>query len=337
MASRCLTAALVVAMLTCGSLASADPSAAEKETARGLMTEGRTARDNGDLQGALKAFTAADAIMHVPTTGLELARALVAVGRLVEGRDVALRVTQVPERPNEPAPFKNAREAAVSLGEELDARIPSITIVVKNAPDGSTPEVDVDGTAMPPEVLGKPRKLDPGHHVVTAKAAGLEGKRELDVAEKESKDVSIELPAPGTPTEAATDEPPAAEESTSRGNKVMIFGGFGLAAAGLITGSITGVVAISKANSIKGSSACEDGGTVCGTSVDGNLSTGKTMATVSTVSFIVAGVGAAIGITGFFVGGSSTPAAKPADAPETSAARVVPWIGIGSAGVRGTF
>ena len=78
---------------------------------------------------------------------------------------------------------------------------------------------------------------------------------------------------------------------------------------------------------------------MCNPSEDSDLSSGKTMATISTVSFIVAGVGAAIGVTGFFVGGGSAPAAKPADAPapDQSALRVVPWIGLGSAGVNGTF
>ena len=49
-------------------MAHADPSAADKETARALMNEGRTDRDKGDLKAAVKAFAAADALMHVPTT-----------------------------------------------------------------------------------------------------------------------------------------------------------------------------------------------------------------------------------------------------------------------------
>ncbi len=50
--------------------ASAEPTAAEKETARGQMADGRTKRQKNDLEGALRAFEAADALMHVPTTGL---------------------------------------------------------------------------------------------------------------------------------------------------------------------------------------------------------------------------------------------------------------------------
>jgi hypothetical protein len=346
MASRLLLAPIVLAALACTSLAWADPSAADKETARGLMNEGRADRDKGDLKAALKAFAAADALMHVPTTGIELAKAQVAVAQLVEARDTALRVTRIPEKPNEPAPFKAARDAAAQLNDDLGARIPSLTINVKNVPDGTTATVDIDGSSVPAEMLGQPRKLDPGHHVITAKAGTAEGKQEVDVAEKDSKEVTVELPAQtAATTDTKPDEtaPPADQPAeSSGGNKVMIWGGFGLAGAGLIAGSITGILAISKASSIKGSSACQNlGGTEdCNPSENSDLSSGKTEATISTVSFIVAGVGAAIGVTGFFVGGGSAPAAKPADAPapsDQSSMRIVPWIGLGSAGVHGTF
>ncbi len=355
MASKRLVVAAATLAITAASLASAplahaDPSAADKETARSLMNEGRTDRDKGDLKGAVKAFAAADALMHVPTTGLELARAQVAVGQLLEGRDTALRVTRIPEKPNEPAPFKAARDAAASLNEELAGRIPSVTIVVKNVPDGATPTVDIDGASVPAEVLGQPRKVDPGHHVVTAKAGSAEGKQELDIAEKETKDVSIELPAPTPDSETKPAETSASDQappSSGGGNKLLIWGGFGLAGAGVIVGSVTGFLALNKANSVKGSSSCQNGGTLCNPSVDGDVSSGKTMALVSTVSFIAAGVGAALGVTGLFVGGgdsAAAPASKPADAPaspeQTSTRmrmRVVPWIGLGSAGVNGTF
>jgi hypothetical protein len=332
-----------VAALSCTSLAWADPSAADKETARGLMNDGRAARDKGDLKGAVKAFAAADALMHVPTTGIELAKALAAAGQLVEARDVALKVTRIPEKPNEPKPFAAARDAAAQLNDDLGARIPSLTVNVKNVPDGMTASVDVDGSSVPAEMLGQARKLDPGHHVITAKAGTAEGKQEVDIAEKESKQVDIELPAqsetPATETkpEGMPDTPPP-DTSSGGGNKIMIWGGFGLAGAGIITGSITGILAISKASSIKNSGECQ--GNECNPTEDSSLSSGKTMATVSTVSFIVAGVGAAIGVTGFFVGGgSSAPAAKPADAPATdqTSSRIIPWIGVGSAGVSGTF
>jgi hypothetical protein len=337
-------AGLMAAALALGPSAYADPTAADKGTARGLMNEGRAHRDKGELPAALKSFEAADAIMHVPTTGLELARAQAALGQLVEARDTALRVMRMPEKAGEPAPFKAARDAASALNDDLGARIPSLTINVKNVPSGMSPTVAVDGADVPAEALGHPRKVNPGHHVVTAKAGTADGKQEIDLAEKDKKDISVELPAQtvAATDQASTDTKPDDEtpaETTSRGSMPLIIGGFAVAGAGIIAGSVTGLLAISKANTIKGSGQCQDGGNLCSNAEDSTLSAGKTMATISTVSFIVAGVGAAVGVVGFFVGGSS-PAPKASEPPAsdtTSGLRVVPWIGLGNAGVSGTF
>lgn len=366
MASR-TSRVLIPASLLCAAItvsapafaAGGEPSAADKETARGLMAEGRADRDKNDLKGALKAFAGADAIMHVPTTGLELARAQAAVGQLVEARDTALRVVRSQEKPGDPAPFKAARDAASALNDQLEARIPSLTVNVKNVPAGATATLTIDGIDVPSEVIGQPRKLDPGHHVVEAKAGTAYGKQEVDVAEKESKEVSIDLPAASAtpPAGGATDtgatdatqqqpEQPAEPEGRSGGSKVMIFGGFGLAAVGAIAGTVTGIMSMSKTSSIKGSSACGGSPLVCNPSEDSDISSAKTLATISTISFIAGGVGAAVGVIGLFVGGgsSSEPASTPA--PDTPASdeqssrlkvHVTPWIGLGSAGLSGTF
>jgi hypothetical protein len=355
---------LLPASLLCAAFAvsapafAGEPSAADKETARGLMAEGRADRDKNDLKAALKAFAGADAIMHVPTTGLELARAQAAVGQLVEARDTALRVMRSPTSAGEPAPFKAARDAASALNDQLEPRIPSLTVNVKNAPSGVPIALTIDGVDVPSEVIGQPRKLDPGHHVVEAKAGTAYGKQEVDVAEKDSKEVAIELPAQSAATaggatdtgatDAAQQQPeqPAESGGRSGGSKVMIFGGFGLAAVGAIAGTVTGIMSMSKTSSIKNSSACS--GNVCNPSEDGDISSAKTLATISTVSFITAGVGAAVGVIGLFVGGGSsgepsatTPSQAPdAPAPEESSrlhVHVAPWIGLGSAGVSGTF
>lgn len=336
MASRSLFAGALLATLALAGVARAEPSAADKETARGLMASGRADRTKGDLQGALKAFTAADAIMHVPTTGIEVARSQVALGLLVEARDTALQTTRLPLSPHEPPPFKAARDAASALSDELLPRIPSLTITVKNVPDGTTAAVTIDGAAVPAETMGEPRKLDPGHHVVAAKAGAAEQKAEVDLAEQDAKTVTLELPAQAataapvadaTPTE----EPPPAGRSTL--SKALIFGGFGAAGVGVVLGSITGVVSLSKTSSIKGSPACE--GSVCNPSEDGDISSARTMATVSTVSFAVAGVGAVAGVVGLLM--KRPVATEPAPAEHAAGVWMEPTFGVGTVGLRGRF
>lgn len=363
MASRLISASLLAAVLAASSFAmAAEPSAADKETARSLMTEGRTDRDKGDLKGALKAFQGADAIMHVPTTGLEVAKTQAAMGLLVEARDTALRVARSPAAAGEPAPFKAARDAASSLNDDVEPRIPSVTVTLKNVPDGATPSLTIDDASVPAAAIGEPRKVNPGHHVIVAKANGAEAKSEVDLAEKEHKDVAIELPAGGAAVAAGgaaeggaaagTGDTGATPEQPSTGGKSgfskgMMFGGFGLAGAGLIAGTITGVLSMSKTNSIKSSPSCANN--VCGPGEYSDISSAKSMATISTVSFIVAGAGGVIGVIGLLTGngggggGSTEPATTPAQPPSDDSSgaqqssRIEPWFGLGAAGVRGTF
>src|SRR5262245_48638273 len=129
---RRLVGAGVLAISILGATrAAAEPTAAEKETARSLMTDGRDARERGDFRAALKRFEAVDTIMHVPTIGLELARTQVALGQLVEARETVRRIARLPEDPSDPAPFREARVQVDKLDEELQRRIGAIRFEVR--------------------------------------------------------------------------------------------------------------------------------------------------------------------------------------------------------------
>src|SRR4051794_38028802 len=95
--ARVAIAGALAAALSAPRDAQADPTPAEKETARALLDEGDREVEKKHYEAALKAFLAADAIMNVPTTGIELAKTQVLLGQLVEARDSALRVTRLPK------------------------------------------------------------------------------------------------------------------------------------------------------------------------------------------------------------------------------------------------
>jgi hypothetical protein len=63
-----------------------------------------------------------------------------------------------------------------------------------------------------------------------------------------------------------------------------------------------------------------------------DLNSAGTMATVSTVGFIVGGAGVALGIVGLVVGGRGS--TSEGGGAQT---RVTPYVGLGGAGLRGTF
>ena len=85
------------------------------------------------LQAALKAFRAADSIMHVPTTAIEVAKTEALAGLLLEARDHALTLARSKAQPGEPGPFADARTAAQQLANELDVRIPSVRFTLTGA------------------------------------------------------------------------------------------------------------------------------------------------------------------------------------------------------------
>jgi hypothetical protein len=332
--TRLIFSAVTAAMLLGGSLAYAEPTAAEKETARGLMTQGRAQRTSGDLKGALKSFQAADTIMHVPTTGYEVAKTQEGAGLLVEARDTALRVTRMPVQPGEAAPFAEARTNSQQLSDDLAERIPTLKITVTGAADGEDPLVSVDGGKPAPlSVLGLGARVDPGHHSVTAKTAHGAAKQEVDVAEKESKDVTLALVATEGPAVDDTQPPPGpgtdTPPDTTTGGKshALTYVSFGVAGAGVVVGTITGILTLSK----KSAAGCTND--MCPSATWNDINSAHSFATVSTVSFIVAGVGAVVGVLSMALGNDSTPPAPPPPAE----ARVTPWIGLGSAGVSGTF
>jgi hypothetical protein len=340
---RALGAACVLASLLAASAAHADPTSADRETARTLMQQGRELTAKGDLKEALKRFQGANEIMHVPTTALEVAKTLVALGQLVEARDFIAAIRQTAPRENEPVPFKQARAKADDLDASLNGRIPSLVISVKGAPDGSQPAVTVDGTAIPASVLGLPRTVDPGHHVVIAKVTTKEvqgdGTQEVDVKEGEQKPVEVALTVTAVPQ--APEGPPAAapepEEppppSTSHSPTVVTWLGVGLAGAGAIVGTVTGLMSLSKKSSLQ--SECPNH--VCGPAQDSDYNAANTDATISTIGFIAAGVGAGVAAVTLIIG-HEEPSALPATPPQGETGLVVhPWIGFGAGGVTGSF
>ena len=324
---RRAVAMAALALLVSASAHAAEPSAADKETARRMMIEGRASRDANDLAGALKAFTVADQIMRVPSTGLEVARAAAALGRLVEARDVALRVARSTPEPGEPAPFAAARKAAEELDEELVKRIPTVLIHVEGSVAGTPPQVTVDGVEVRRETLDLPRAIDPGKHEIVATQGASQGKTAIEIGEGQKVEATVTLVAPLPIVEAPRPTPPPPVENKGDGiGKPLAFGGAGLAVVGIVTGSITGLLSLSKTSTAK--DLCRNDR--CPPSAAGAIDSARSMATISNVSFIVAGVGAAVGITGWLLW-RSTPAT---DAKTSS---IEPWIGLGMAGARGRF
>ncbi|MDB4935473.1 MAG: hypothetical protein JWP87_2445 [Labilithrix sp.] len=330
---RLITITFVASALVAGttSLAWADPSLSDRETARSLMDDGDAKRDKGDFKAALKSYEAADAIMHVPTTGLEVARAQAQLGLLLEARETLGRVVRLPPKPGEPAPFSAARKTAEALSAELGARIPSITVLATNGEPGQTTVIVFDGEIVPPAASQAPRKVNPGRHSIVARSGAMEKKQDVEVAERESKTVTFDLKPAPAPV-AHVDEPAASSSGPSSLPKVLIYGGFGLGVVGIGVGAVTGLMSISKVNDVKQN--CPND--VCPLDRQSDIDSAKSLGTISTIAFIAGGVGVGAGIIGLVLQGKQSSEAPP---PGTTAKnfRIAPSVGPTWAGVHGTF
>lgn len=324
-----LILAVLVFQCLAPATATADPTAADRDSARRLMAEARQKRASNDLKGALTLFEAADAIMHVPTTGLEVARTHAELGHLVDARDAAVRVSHLAPEPHEPPQFGAAREGARALSDDLAKRIPTVKVVVRGAVPGTEAQVTVDNVPVPTMAIVVPRPVDPGHHRVAAVAGTLGGSAEVDVNEGEAKEVTIELVAPASLACCSPDA--VARERPSRGGigKPVMAGGVGIVVLGALVGSVAGLISVSKTSAVKSTCLADR----CPPSAGSDIDSARAAATVSNLGFAAAGAGAAVAIVGLLLWRGEADAGPGA----RRALGLTPWVGTGAAGVTGTF
>ena len=268
----------------------AEPSDAQKETARSLMAEGRQLREDKDLHGALTRFQAANAIMGVPTTLLELAKAQADLGLLVEARSTLRSLLAAAAKDGEPEPFREARAKAEALDAELNARIGSLHFVVSGLPAGGGVTITVDSDQVPAAATAMPYRLDPGHHRIVANAEHAHAVKEVDVGEHDTLEVPLELKPDALPDAAPVEPAPRPAERTAVPALAYVGGGVGI--AGLLVGGLSGGLALSKKHSAEAGCTANR----CPPSTWRDLDSAHSLATVSTVGFIVAGAGLGIGI-----------------------------------------
>lgn len=191
--------------------------------------------------------------------------------------------------------MKAIEEEATDRAKALEPRLARLTLALApDAPKDAT--VERDGVVLGAPSLGIALPIDPGAHVLVVKAAGRADRRmDVTLAEGESRTLAVEVgPASAAPPVVVAS--PSAEART--GTSPLVWAGFGVAAAGVVLGAISGGLAVGAGSDAQ--TACPD--LRCSQGAFDDVESGRRWATVSTVSFIVAGVGAAIGLYGVFAG-----------------------------------
>jgi len=310
--------ALLALGLTLGPQALAQPAdSASRKAARVLAEEGLSLFDQKDYAAALQRFDKADSLMAVPTVDLFAARCLVQLGRLVEASARYLDVINAPLADDAPTAFKTAQSDAQQERAALLPRLAALAVTIEGGAEGAT--VLLDGEEIDPANLGDARPVDPGTHRVEGKRAGKTAMEEVTLAEGETKAISFKLPKPPPPPPP----PPKPPETSWMWTAGLI--GLGAGGAGLAVWGVTGGIALGQKGTLE-ENGCSDGRCPAW-SKPGSYSGLR----VASMVGLYAGIGlAAAGATLFIL--------APSPSKKTSAAaRIEPWIGVASGGVRGAF
>jgi hypothetical protein len=329
MGFRSGTAFLLLALTLTPAAAAADVSDADRATARSLAVEGQEALDQKNFVVALDRFRRADAIIHAPTLLLGVARSQVGMSQWIAAQESYNRILREGAPEGSPEPFFAAIEDARRELEALAPRIPQVLITVQGA---DAPEVTIDGAPVPSAALGVKRPVDPGTRVVRATAPGLApAEVRLTVAEGTSQTATLDLKALAAPLGlqvpvAPVVAPPADQGAAGGSGNLKLLGvvSLGVGGAGIALGAVTGLLAVGKHGDLEGK--CPGG--TCAPALQGDIDSYETLGTVSTIGFIIGGMGAGVGALLLLTAPRS---------PQRAAVSISPVIGLGYAGARGRF
>jgi hypothetical protein len=326
-----LCAALVV---TVASPSRADDSPENISAARTLGIQGVQLADAGKCPEAIEKLKRAESLHHAPTILGRLGECQVNVGEIVEGTENLNLVVREPLAPSAPKVFFDAQTRAQKV---LTAATPKIAhLVIHLTPADVKASVAVAGKSVPAALIGAERPTNPGTHQVTAVAEGYKpASATVTLAEGGHQDITLllekdpsavaALPPPVTtqPTPTNTAPPP---EPVAKKSNTAAYVAFGVGAAGLVVGSVTGALAFGKAGDCP-DKVCPDQDT---------LDSAKSFATISTVSFGVGIAGVAVGTILLLTGNKdeAPAAAKAKPAPKFA---MKPYLGLGSIGLTGSF
>jgi hypothetical protein len=272
----------------------------------------------------------------------------------VDGTEALRRVVREGLPANPPAAFLAAQERANSILAEAIPRIAQLKISVA-APANADFAVKIDGALVANASLNVNRPIDPGEHVVEATGPRLLPTRtRVTLPEGGSDSVALTLQAdpnapplgvvpvpvlPPTTTQPIPVLPPPPPPPPPSHSHAAAWVTLGIGGAGIVLGAILGAVAVADKSDI--STACGPS-KICGSSEQGALSTAKTTANLSTVAFVVGGVGLALGGTLYFTnnftewGGGGTSSAQ-ASGPQRASGYVQTYVTANGAGLRGAF
>jgi hypothetical protein len=281
----------------------ADPTPQDISQARDLGQQAQAAHEAGNYGEAERLWTAASHLYPAaPTLTLGLARSQVKQGKYVLARENYNKIIrEQSNNPNASQAFKDALAAAQAEIETATAKIAHVTITIEGGAPNA--QVTIDNDAVNTAGLGVPRPIDPGQHTVKASAEGYQpAETTFTVADAANAQATLTLTkdtnAQAVTAPVTTPATPAAPATVTKRDRTWAIVAFGVGGAGLVFGGITGAMAMGKHGDLD--KQCADG--KCPNNLQSDVDSFHTLATLSTVGFIVGGVGVAAGAVLWFAG-----------------------------------
>ena len=316
----------------------AEPTAADRATARALAREGFEALKSDDFVTAEDRFRRADALVHAPTLVVDHARALVGLGRLVEAHERYSLVLREGVSPNAAWPWKRAYADAQKEIEVIKQRLAWLTIDVEGPTE---PQVSVDGKPIPAAAVGVRRATDPGERSIKAGGVGFYPKEEtVNLVEGAEQTVSFELEA--MPPEVAAESQPQSQAEGAAGQEqrpadgppaepakdnTLAYVALGVGGAGLVAWGVSGVFFLKEHATLQDECANNK----CEPEQQEHKDRYETLGWLSGAAFGVGVAGVATGVTLLLLNDSDTTEAT------TKPVRVTPYFAGNSVGVTGQF
>lgn len=337
MKCACAVLTLMVMSLSARAALAAEPTAAERATARSLAQEGYKALKAEDFETAEDRFRRADELVHAPTLMVDHARSLVGLGRLVEASELYKQVMREGVPDNAPKSWSRALSDAEKEIGAIEPRLAWLTI---NVTGPENPVLTMDEEEMPSAVIGVRTAADPGTHAVKVSGEGYLPREEsvtLGEGEELTIDIDLEVDPDAAKKAAAAEAEGEAQVDTGvlpppeSSSKTLAYVALGVGGAGIIAGTVTGLLFLSEKSDLdKKCPENADGDRQCDQEFEDQVKRYRLWGTLSPIGFGVGLAGAGVGLA-LLLSGSSNPTA------DTAQAHVTPYIGPDAVGVVGRF
>lgn len=256
-----------------------------------------TAADDLDASrfaDALEKVGKAEALYHAPTHLLIMADALVGLGRLAEALEVYEKLAAEPLAQTAPPAFLKARQEGNQKQRALLARVPALLVDITGAPIEQT-KATLDGRPFALE-SGLATRVDPGKHTLHVEASGfVPQNRELSFAERGGVvKITLRLEVASAHIDPRPLQAPAIDQKAkTRSLFVPAMISFGIGAATLAAGAVTGVMSFDRVKKLE--TRCTEAGR-CPPDAAPLMDNARFFGNVSTAAFVVSGVAISAGI-----------------------------------------